>query len=140
MTRRHILALLLLIAFGLGAVCCTIQPGRNSNSVSTGAPSPSPLPSSSVKPETLAVTLPVLNALFSDDSFKAELKSKLQLTDDQVSALQKSATDEVARLRDSNAEEQSGRAGDARERAAGAVRTAIGEQKADAVFALVNEH
>src|SRR4029453_18091129 len=80
------------------------------------------------------------NALFSDDSFKAELKSKLQLTDDQVSALQKSATDEVARLRDSNAEEQSGSATDAREPAAGSVRTAIGEQKADAVFALVNEH
>jgi lipoprotein-anchoring transpeptidase ErfK/SrfK len=140
MTKLHTLALLFVTAVAIGALGCTTQPASNSNSVSTSAPSPSPVATSSVKPETLAVTLPVLNAMFSDDTFKTELKSKLQLTDEQINALQKNAGDEVARLRASNAEEQDGSATDARERAAGAIRNAIGDQKADAVFALVNEH
>ena len=64
------------------------------------SPSASPTASSS----TVPVTLPVLDALFSDESFKTKLKSSAQLTDEQVAQLQKIASDEVARLRQSNLE------------------------------------
>jgi lipoprotein-anchoring transpeptidase ErfK/SrfK len=115
------------------------QPG-NSNAVTTTAPSPSPTEPGKTASTTTAVTLPVLHALFSDEAFKAELKSKLQLTDVQVASLQTSANNEFARLRETNAEEQTGSAAQARELAAETIRSTVGEQKAEGVFALVNEH
>jgi len=54
----------------------------------------------------IPVTLPVLDALFSDEAFKTTLKSKVELSDDQVAQLQKISSEEVARLRQLNAEEQ----------------------------------
>jgi lipoprotein-anchoring transpeptidase ErfK/SrfK len=130
---------LLLTAFTVFGSGCAEQPG-NSNAVTTTAPSPSPTEPRKTANTTTAVTLPVLHALFTDEAFKAELKSKLQLTDVQISSLQKSANDEVARLRQANAEEQNGSAAQARELAAETIRSTVGEQKAEGVFALVNEH
>jgi lipoprotein-anchoring transpeptidase ErfK/SrfK len=131
-----VLGLLALVAL----TSCTTQPASNSNSVSTNAASPSPSPTApKAEGVSAAVTLPVLNALFDDEQFKSELKSKLQLSEDQINTLQKSANDEVARLRQENAEDQDGSAAEARARATDTVRKAIGDQKAEAVFALVNE-
>jgi lipoprotein-anchoring transpeptidase ErfK/SrfK len=88
--------------------------------------------------------LPVLDALFSDDSFKSKLKSKLELTDDQLGALQKIAGDEVVRLRQSNIEEQSAeqssQAEQSREHAAEAIRGVIGQQKAEELFAFAHDY
>jgi lipoprotein-anchoring transpeptidase ErfK/SrfK len=86
------------------------------------------------------VTLPVLDALFSDEAFKEELKSRLQLTDAQISSLRTIASDEVARLRHSNAEQEGGSAEEARDHAAQSIRNSIGDQKSAEVFALVREH
>jgi lipoprotein-anchoring transpeptidase ErfK/SrfK len=128
----------LMIVVLCGSAC--IDQPRNSNSVTTTSPSPSATESGKTATTAAAVTLPVLNALFADETFKAALKSKLQLTDDQISSLQKSANDEVARLRETNAEEQSGSAAEARRLAADSIGSTVGEQKAQAVLALVNEH
>src|SRR5882724_8721874 len=130
-------------AFALVATGCTTQPSGNSNSVSvapspTASPSPSPSPNTEAR--TVAVTLPVLDALFSDEAFKGELKSKVQLTDAQISSLRTIASDEVARLRHSNAEQEGGSAEEARDRAAESIRNSIGDQKSAEVFALVREH
>jgi lipoprotein-anchoring transpeptidase ErfK/SrfK len=132
------------LSLALSVASCTMQPANNSNSTSSNAPSPPASPSASPtasKAETVsaAVTLPVLNAFFGDEQFKSDLKSKVQLTDDQINALQKSASDAVAGLRQSNAEDQTGSAAEARELATDTVRKEIGDQKAEAVFALVNE-
>src|SRR5882724_1170564 len=130
-------------ALALVATGCTTQPSGNSNSVSV-APSPTasalPSPSPNIETKTVAVTLPVLDALFSDEAFKGELKSKLQLTEEQINSLSAIASDEVARLRRSNAEQEGGSAVEARERAAESIRNAVGDQKADELFALVREH
>ncbi|HCX28638.1 MAG TPA: hypothetical protein DHU55_02525, partial [Blastocatellia bacterium] len=105
---RHT-ALWLIVAFSLvAAAACTVEPGSNSNSPASPSPSTSPSPSSEVsQANAIPVTLPVLDAMFSDEAFKSRLKSKIELTDDQIAQLQKIAGDEVARLRQSNTEEQS---------------------------------
>src|SRR5215218_5619984 len=47
---------------------------------------------------SLPVTLPVLDAMFADESFAGELKSKLQLSDEQVSRLKEVAREETGNL------------------------------------------
>ena len=76
----------------------------------------------------------MLDALFSDEAFKTNLKAKIQLTDDQLAQLQKIAGDEVARLREANvedksADEQSAQVEQSRNHATEAIRGVIGEQK-----------
>jgi lipoprotein-anchoring transpeptidase ErfK/SrfK len=82
--------------------------------------------------------------LFSDEAFKSTLKSKVELTDDQITQLQKLAADEVARLRQLNTEEhatnESPQAEESRQRASEAIRGLLGEQKAEGLFALAREY
>src|SRR5215218_3048482 len=47
---------------------------------------------------SLPVTLPVLDAMFADESFAGELKSKLQLSDEQVARLKAVAREETGGL------------------------------------------
>ncbi len=102
----------LMLGLLIFAVGCATEPGGNSNSNAAGSPSPSASPSlaGSVSKAT-AVTLPVLDALFSNEAFKSSLKSKVELTDDQLAQLQKIASEEVARLRESNIEGKSAEEG-----------------------------
>ena len=145
-TIRHT-ALGLVVAFAtLAAAGCINEPVSNSNSNATGSPAPSvsPSPATVSKATAIPVTLPVLDALFSDDAFKTTLKSKVELTDDQIAQLQKLAADEVARLRQLNTEEQGGgespQAGESRQRASEAIRGLLGEQKAEGLFSLAREY
>src|SRR5712691_5330308 len=128
--------LALVLALSMNGIACINQSPPNSNSVTTIVPTPalSPSPISSIVPEvsTVPVTLPVLDALFADEAFKAELKSKLHLTDEQISGLRNSASAEVAKLRQMNAERQQGSAAEARDRAAESIRGIIGAQKTEA--------
>ena len=89
--------------------------------------------------EAVPITLPVLDALFGEAGFKAELKSKLQLTDDQIAALRKISSEAVAKLRKSNAELQTGSAEAARQNAIEAIRSAIGPDKSDQLLALARD-
>src|SRR5436190_3249394 len=62
-------------------------------------------PTSSSSPgEDPSLTLPVLDQLFSDKVFTAALKSKVHITDDQIAALKKTSTDELAKLHSAKAE------------------------------------
>ncbi len=143
MKRILSIELRLLLTIAMTWTACVTQPAPNSNSVTTNtpAPAPSPAPTSGFVTEssTAPVTLPVLDALFGDEAFKAELKSKLQLNDNQIANLQKSASDEVARLRQTNAEQQEGGAAEARDRAVQSIREVVGAQKSEALFALVRD-
>jgi lipoprotein-anchoring transpeptidase ErfK/SrfK len=131
------------------AAACATEPGSNSTTNTSGSASPSastPSPSSASSiSQTVPVTLPVLDALFSDEAFKSTLKSKVALSDDQLTQLQKIASEEVDRLRQSNiedksAEEQSSQAQHAREHAAEAIRGVIGEQKSEELFTLARDY
>lgn len=139
----HLTALILIVLSLMFTAGC--EPGNTNNS--SPAASPSPTASPSVSPQALGsnvpVTLPVLDALFSDDAFKIKLKSQVELTDAQVTQLQKIAADEVARLRQSNAEDQNADPQpqvEARQHASQAIRDVVGEQKADAFFAFVGDY
>src|SRR5215831_513877 len=75
----------------------TSQPPANNDT----APPPTP-PSEPAPPKNEAVdmplTLPVLDAFFSDDAFAGELKQKVGLTGDQVAKLRRTAREETAKL------------------------------------------
>jgi lipoprotein-anchoring transpeptidase ErfK/SrfK len=81
----------------------------------------------------------VLDAFFAQENFAAELKSNLQLTDEQVNKLRSIARQETARLRESdNHDEYAGRTAAAREDAYEKSKAAIGEQKTQELIAFVN--
>lgn len=134
-------SLLLVIALSIAAVAgCAVEPAGNSNSVTpagSASPSASPTTKASV---AIPVTLPVLDALLADDAFKSNLKSKVDLTDDQIAQLKKVAADEVAKLRESTPEETNGAAEQSRQRAEESIRGIIGEQKAAALLDLAREY
>ena len=89
--------------------------------------------------EAVPITLPVLDALFGEDAFKAELKAKLQLTDDQIAALRRISSEAVTKLHKSNAELQAGSAEAARQNAIESIRSAIGPDKSDQLLALARD-
>jgi lipoprotein-anchoring transpeptidase ErfK/SrfK len=59
-------------------------------------------PAAPAASDTTPVTLPVIDAMFSDESFGEELKSKAGLTDEQVQKLQQTARDAVISLDESD--------------------------------------
>ncbi len=136
---NHIAVLLLTVSVLFIAAC---QPVSNSNSSPTASPTPSASPSATPigVGAVLPVTLPVLDALFSDEAFNAKLKAQVSLTDDQIAQLKKISGDEVSRLRELNAEEQSGSAEESRARASDAIRNVVGEAKVQPLFAFVSDY
>jgi hypothetical protein len=75
----------------------------------TAVPSPvasataSPTPANDTAAKTELLTLPVLDAFFADESFSGLLKTRLQLTDEQVTKLKDLAHSETAKLSEENA-------------------------------------
>jgi len=106
-----------------------------------GAQSPAPVAASTppTAADAIPITLPVLDALFADEAFKTELKSKLQLTDEQINSLKRISSEEVAKLRKTNAETQPGSAEASRQGSIESIRAVIGSEKADQLLALARE-
>jgi hypothetical protein len=86
------------------------------------------------------VTLPLLDALLTDDKFVGQLKSKLKVTDDQVNQLKQASSAEIDRLRESNAEDSDGNASAARTRASEQLHTILGDEKSKELASLVSEY
>jgi len=143
--RNTTLGLFMAIAV-FGATACVQQSGNTTNTNTNTASQPSPAESTTATNKTVSVTLPVLDALFADQAFRTALKSKVELTDDQLTQLQKIASDEVAKLRQLNTEtanvnsETGSQAELARDRAAEGIRSVIGQQKAEQLFALASDY
>jgi lipoprotein-anchoring transpeptidase ErfK/SrfK len=131
-------AVLLLSASG-----CTTNAPTNTAAPSTPMTSASPSANASPSPNNsttntaanLPVTLPVLDAMFADEAFAGELKSKLQLTDEQVESLRKVAGEERAGLDEGG----KGTTTAATKRAAEKIQTVIGAEKAAAFNSFVSE-
>jgi lipoprotein-anchoring transpeptidase ErfK/SrfK len=140
------------MALSIVAAGCAGEPVSTSNPTAPVSPSPSATssPATVTTATAIPVTLPVLDALFSDEAFKTQLKSKVALTDDQLAQLQKIASEEVARLRESNSEsqtpdqtgqvDQSNQSEQARQHATDSIRGVIGEQKTADLFALARDY
>ena len=122
---------------------CAPVPSNSNTTVST-QPSPSPTTSPSpASTDTAAsndVTLPLLDALLTDDKFVAHVKQNLKLSDKQIEDLKRVSGDAVARLRESNAEDADTDGTGAPESAAEQLRTTLGEDKARDLVKLANEY
>ncbi len=137
MQRLFILIAVLCLLAG-----CTNAPS-NSNTAhvqpAAASPSPSPSPTTS-ETASVQVTLPLLDALLSDEKFVGQLKSKLKVTDNQVAELKRVSSAEIDRLRASNAEDLEGNATDARTRASEQLRTILGDEKSRELASLVSDY
>ena len=117
------------------------NPAANTNATSAAPTSTgAPAATGNAAPNTQPVTLAVLDAFFALENFPAELKAKLQLTDEQVNTLRTLARQETSKLRESdNHDEYAGRTTAARQDAYEKSKAAIGEEKTKALVAFVNE-
>ena len=91
-TRKFILLVLALVLSGLGAACVPPDQSSGNNQTNTNTNLTQPVnagvantaPARAQNNANLPVTLPVLDAMFYDEEFAQELKTKLQLTDQQI--------------------------------------------------------
>jgi lipoprotein-anchoring transpeptidase ErfK/SrfK len=141
--RIFLRAPILIIALTIMLGGCINQPANvaNNNPVNTNSPAPQPSPAtvkvSATDENALPVTLPVLDAFFADETFAGELKSKLQLTDEQVGKLRTLAREETAKLRETDTDDYSGTTAAARAHAAEQIKATIGEDKAQQLAELL---
>ena len=101
--------------------------------IATPAPTttPSPSPTPSVVINELPITLPMLDALFFvDPKLSADLKTNLQLTDQQVAQLRQVAREETTSLQESDADSDIASTTAAGEKAATKIAAVIGADKA----------
>jgi lipoprotein-anchoring transpeptidase ErfK/SrfK len=113
------------------------SPGSSTSPGASPTPAASPAPTPNNAEASVPVTLPVLDAMFADSSFAAQLKAKLQLTDEQVARLRQLAREETSKLNEKEA--GSGTTSKATRNAAEKIKGVIGEEKLAAFDALVSE-
>jgi flagellar motility protein MotE (MotC chaperone) len=124
---------------------CAPAPSNSNTTISQATPSPTASASASPSPATaetasVQVTLPLLDALMTDDKFVSSLKQNVKLSDEQIESIKRVSGAEIARLREANAEELDGSNGNPREHAAQELRSILGEQKAKELTAFANEY
>ncbi len=141
-----LVALLVTVFTGCVATPTNTSNVSNVNTASANV-SASPAPAATPSPAALGsseaampVTLPVLDALFAGEAFAGELKSKLQLTDDEVEKLRVVAKEETASLREGAGDAHDGTTAAATARAAEKIEAVIGKERAQAFASLVREH
>ena len=119
---------------------CVPQPDSKTQTNSAGTPSPvsSPSPLTTGSVTVKPITLPVLDAFFADNSFGETLKTRLKLSDEEVTKLKELARAETAKLDESELEK---REGTVRAHAAAQekIKAVIGAEKSEQLAALVNE-
>ena len=131
---------LLSIAVCLLAVGCVVAPTNQSNkNAGSPLPSASPSPANEKAANAQPLTLPVLDAFFADPGFSDLLKTRLQLTDDQVTQLRQLAHTETATLNEASAGKTEGETAAARTAAEEKIGAVIGTEKAQQLAALVRE-
>ena len=135
--RLSILAL-----FACLITSCMTEPPANSNcSVVTATPSPTASPSPVTAEATSSqITLPLLDALLADEKFVAKAKQNVKLSDQQIDSLKHASSAEIARLRESNAEDSEENAADPRAQADQQLRSILGEEKAKELTQFANDY
>src|SRR5215471_15066351 len=126
----------------LTATGCAVQPTNQANqNVASPLPSAtaSPSPGNNQASSAQSLTLPVLDAFFADESFAGTLKTRLQLTDEQVAKLKDLAHSETAKLNEETEGKGEGESSTARAEAAEKIGALIGPEKTQQLAELVNE-
>ncbi len=137
---RISICIAILCAVLMTAAC--VPPDSQTQNKNAGSPSPvsspSPSPSKTDSAEAKPITLPVLDAFFADNSFAEKLKTRLKLSDDEVSKLKELARTETAKLDEAQlekAEADTSRVAETKEK----IKSIIGAEKSEQLAALVNE-
>ena len=142
---KRYLAPTLFIANCLLVIGCVVEPTNRINSNANTSASPMttatvlPTPVSEKASDTKALTLPVLDAFLANESFSGLLKSRLQLTDEQIAKLKEAAHSDTAKLSEANAGTSPGETASARTAAKEKITTLIGAAKAQQLEALIAE-
>jgi lipoprotein-anchoring transpeptidase ErfK/SrfK len=134
---------LLILAFTLCLLTSCTAPTSNSNTTAvqtTPSPTFSPSPAATADTASVQVTLPLLDALLTDEKFVGQLKQNLKLSEEQIDSLKRASSSEIARLRESNAEEVDADGGNPRARATEQLRSILGDDKAKQLTTLANEY
>jgi hypothetical protein len=122
---------------------CAAPPSNSNSSVVNTAPSPAastaPATTSS-ETASVQMTLPLLDALLTDEKFVNRLKQDLKLSDEQIDSLKRTSSAEIARLQETNAEDTDGNATDARTRASDELRKILGDEKAKQLATVVHDY
>ena len=140
-------AVLLFVCFG----CEPPAPVNNTTVTTANANTSAPVNAAPVNSSNVAVvpnkesqarmpvTLPVLDAMFTEGDFVGELKSKAQLSDEQIQNLKKLSREAVGNLDEGKSGESSGSTRVAMERADKEIRAMLGEEKASKLFDVVRQ-
>ena len=123
---------------------CTTTPTNTNTATTTGSPTPSPTvspsPAESASTTPAQVTLPLLDALLGDEKFVGELRSQLRLSNEQIDSLKRVSSAEIARLRETNAEELEESSGDAHTRANEQLNQILGDDRARELASFANDY
>lgn len=135
---RRVSILIFTLCFLTG---CAPAPNNPTTANVNTAPPASTAPSPAAPLESSAqITLPLLDALLTDENFVNELRSRLKLTNEQIDSLKRASNEEIARLQEANAEELDSGSVDARERASEQLNKIFGDQKAKELTSFANEY
>ncbi len=135
------------LAAAAASIACEVPSSNTTttNANTTASPQPNATPAAaSVDVERLArqssLTLPMLDAMFAnDEAFAGELKSQVNLTDEQVAQLKTTAREQTSSLREAYSEDNySGTTAQARERALEKIRGIVGEEKTAQFVGFIN--
>src|SRR5260370_17885794 len=135
----------LLMAASILATGCVAEPTNRANSnanvvaLPTATATISPTPVNEKASKTVALTLPVLDAFLANESFSGLLKTRLQITDEQIAKLKEAAHSETIKLSEANAGTSPGETASARTAAKEKITALIGEEKTQQLEALVQE-
>lgn len=137
----------LVLAALLAAACeqaVNLNTNINSNTntaapTTVASPAASPIVENPRAEANLPVTLPVLDAMFADEGFAGELKSKLALTDEQIERLRTISREAVGNLSESENDDAAGSTTEAVKRSQEQIRSVVGEEKAVQLANLVRE-
>src|SRR5204862_6751316 len=113
------------------------QANKNTGPSPSASATASPSPPEDKAANTQPLTLPVLDAFFADESFSKSLKTRLQLTDEQVTKLKELAHSETAKLNEANAGKGEGESSNARSVAAEKISALIGAEKTRQLAVLI---
>ena len=132
-----------LVASGCVSNNTSVNTANSSAPVTNTEPSPANSnvaaaqpPSAPAATDNTPVTLPVIDAMFADESFAGDLKSKAGLTDDQVNQLQQIARDAVLKLDESD---QNASTTASSTLANNEIKKIVGDDRAKQVIDLVRE-
>ncbi|HEX8289015.1 MAG TPA: L,D-transpeptidase [Pyrinomonadaceae bacterium] len=139
-TVIYSIVLLIFAAFLGGCEAPTVTntaPATNTNTApATNANIAQAPPTNNRNVAALPVTLPVLDAMFFDEGFNEELKTKLQLTDEQIEKLKNVSREAVGNLEEAE-DYDGGSTRAATTRAEEQIRSIIGDDKTNQLFELV---